>query len=178
MTLLLCFSGQIGSGKSSVSVAVAEVLDWKRTGFGDYLRAEIVRRGGDPTSREALQDLGQSRVHADPVAFCRDVLDFGGFAPDECFIVDGVRHVGIYDILADLASPATARLIFLQVGNITRAMRVQARRNHEDLARADLHRVEAESRDALPRRADAVIDAERSFDEVVAACIDTARGWS
>jgi cytidylate kinase len=43
MTLLLCFSGQIGSGKSSASIAVAEALGWKRTGFGDYLRSERSR---------------------------------------------------------------------------------------------------------------------------------------
>ena len=43
MSVLLCFSGQIGSGKSSVSAAVAEALRWRRTGFGVYLRGEIAR---------------------------------------------------------------------------------------------------------------------------------------
>lgn len=178
MTLLLCFSGQIGSGKSSVSIAVADALGWKRTGFGDYLRAEIVHSGGHPGAREALQELGQSRVDADPVAFCRDVLDFGGFVADEGFVIDGIRHVGIYDVLVDLAAPASARLIFLQAGNITRAARVQPRSDHEDLVRAELHRVEAELGNELPQRADAVINAELSFDEVVAACIDRAKTWS
>ena len=78
MSLLLCFSGQIGSGKSSVSTAVAEVLGWRRTGFGDYLRGEIARLGGDPDDRKALQDLGQQRVEDDSTAFCRDVLVAGG----------------------------------------------------------------------------------------------------
>lgn len=178
MTFLLCFSGQIGSGKSSVSIAVADALGWKRIGFGDYLRAEIVRKEGDPTSREALQELGQSRVDTDPVGFCRDVLDFGGFVVDEGFVIDGIRHVDIYDILAELASPATARLIFLQAGKIVRAGRVQPRRDHEDLARAEQHRVEAELGEELPERADAVIDAELSFDTVVNACIDRAKTWS
>jgi hypothetical protein len=117
-------------------------------------------------------------VDADPVMFCQDVLDFGGFTPAASFIVDGIRHVYIYDILSGLAAPAAARLIFLQAAEATRTTRVEAREDREDLARADLHRVEAELRDALPRRADAVIDAERSFDEVVAACIDSARTWS
>jgi hypothetical protein len=168
----------MGRGMSSVSAAVAHALGWRRTGFGDYLRAEIAYRGGDSSSREALQDLGQSRVDADSVALCRDVLAFGDFTPAASFVVDGIRHVDIYEILTSLASPATARLIFLQAGNAIRTARVQARADRGDLMRADLHQVEAELRDALPRRADAVIDAECSFAEVVAACIDSVRAWS
>lgn len=91
MTVLVCFSGQIGSGKSSVSVAVATALGWSRTGFGDYLRAQIVQAGGDPHSRETLQDLGQRLVEADPEEFCRSVLNDGGFRPGEDFLIDGVR---------------------------------------------------------------------------------------
>ena len=83
MSLLICFSGQIGSGKTSVSAAVAEALGWRRTGFGDYLRSEIERLGGDPSSRQALQDLGQKLVDEDPTAFCREVLLAGGFRPGD-----------------------------------------------------------------------------------------------
>lgn len=177
MTVLLCFSGQIGSGKSSVSTAAAEALGWPRTGFGDYLRAEVRRSGGDP-SREQLQNLGQFRVDADPAAFCRDVLAFGGFTPGMNFVVDGIRHVDVLTILRNLAAPSVARLVFLQAGDANRAARVEKRSDCDDLARAQRHRVEAELCDALPQRADAIIDAERPFDEVVAACIDVARAWS
>jgi hypothetical protein len=107
MSLLLCFSGQIGSGKSSVSAAVAEALGWRRTGFGDYLRSEITLLGGNPDSREALQDLGQRRVDEDPKSFCRDVLTAGGFKSGDNFIVDGVRHVSIFDILVAESKPTT-----------------------------------------------------------------------
>ena len=85
----LLFPGQIGSGKSSVSAAVAAaVLSWRRAGFGDYLRAEIERAGGDPTSREALQELGQHLIEADAEAFCRSVLDAGGFTPGDDFVIE------------------------------------------------------------------------------------------
>jgi dephospho-CoA kinase len=70
MSLLLCFSGQIGSGKSSVTTAISAALGWRRAGFGDYLRSEIARLGGDPNDRKALQNLGQKLVEDDSAAFC------------------------------------------------------------------------------------------------------------
>jgi cytidylate kinase len=177
MSLLICFSGQIGSGKSSISAAVADELGWRRTGFGDFLRAEIARSGGDLASRQALQDLGQKRVDADPEAFCRDVLSTGGFQPGDDFLIDGVRHVAIFRILRGLAAPSTARLLFLQASEAARTARVETRSDHADFQRATGHHVEAELRDALPELADAVMDADRPFGDVVADCVALIRSW-
>ena len=177
MSLLVCFSGQIGSGKSSVSAAVAEALGWHRTGFGDFLRAELARSGADPASRQALQELGQQRVDSDPEAFCRDVLSAGGFQPGDDFVIEGVRHVAIFRILRAQASPSIARLLFLQASNAARTARVEARSDNADFERAGGHRVEAELRDALPEHADAVIDADRPLAEVVADCVALIRAW-
>jgi cytidylate kinase len=173
MSLLLCFSGQIGSGKSSVSIAVANALGWRRTGFGDFLRGEIEGRGGDPDDRKALQDLGQARVDADAATFCRDVLTTGGFQPGDDFVIDGIRHVNIFEILKQVGSPSEAKLLFLGAGEMTRSARVQTRADAADFARASTHRVEAELRDALPDRADAIIDADQPIDRVVSDCL----GW-
>jgi len=177
MSLLLCFSGQIGSGKSSVSTAVAAALGWRRTGFGDYLRGEIVRSGGDPNDRKALQDLGQQRVDTDAVAFCRDVLAAAGFTPGDDLVIDGIRHVAIFEMLAEVGKPSEARLLFLGAPEITRNVRVQSRTDAQDFARASMHRVEIELQDALPQRAGAVIDADQPFDKVVAECLRAMRGW-
>ena len=177
MTVLLCFSGAIGSGKSSVSVAVAQALGWQRTAFGDYVRAEVARIGGDATSRQALQDFGQARVEADAVAFCRDVLAHGGFTPGMNFIIDGVRHLNIYSILIGLADPTKARLIFLAVDDDNRALRVEKRGDQADLVQADQHHVEADLHDSLPQVADALIDASKPLDLVVEDCLRHAYSW-
>ena len=177
MSLLLCFSGQIGSGKSSVSTAVAEALRWRLTGFAEYLRSEIARVGGDPNDRKALQDLGQKRVDEDPTAFCRDVLSAGGFMPGDDFVVDGVRHVRIFEILAEVSTPSQARLLFLGAPETTRLARVEARADARDFARASTHRVEAELRDALPQRADGIVNADQSLDHVVSDCLELVRYW-
>lgn len=177
MSLLLCFSGQIGSGKSSVSSAVAAALGWRRTGFGDYLRSEIVRLGGDPNDRKALQDLGQQRVENDSAAFCRDVLAAAGFQPGDDFVIDGIRHVTIFELLAAVGKPSQARLLFLGAHETTRNTRVQTRADAQDFERASTHRVELELRDALPQRADAVVDADRPLDQVVADCLELVNRW-
>ncbi|WP_316226309.1 AAA family ATPase [Bradyrhizobium sp. SZCCHNS3052] len=177
MSLLLCFSGQIGSGKSSVSTSVAAALGCGRMGFGDYLRSEIARLGGDPNDRKALQDLGQKRVKDDSVAFCRDVLAASGFQPGDNFVIDGVRHVAILEILAKLSKPSKTRLLHLGAAERTRNVRVQSREDGQDFVRASTHHVEAELQDTLPLRADAVIDADQPFDRVVADCLEVVRNW-
>jgi cytidylate kinase len=177
MSLLLCFAGQIGSGKSSVSAAVADALGCRRTGFGDYLRGEITRIGGDPNDRKALQDLGQTRVDNDPAAFCREVLASGGFLAHDDFVIDGIRHVGIFHILVGIIAPTRAMLLFLGAAEATRLSRVESRTDARDFARASEHQVEAELRDALPRRADGIVNAEQPFDSVVADCLQLVQEW-
>jgi hypothetical protein len=177
MSLLLCFSGQIGSGKSSVSTAVASTLAWQRTGFGDYLRSEVTRIGGDPDDRKALQDLGQKRVDEDPRAFCRDVLAFGGFRPGDDFVIDGVRHVGIFELLTVMGEPSQARLLFLGARETNRIMRVKPRPDAQDFGRASKHRVEAELGGVLPQLADGIVDAEQPLDRVVSDCLTFVKRW-
>jgi cytidylate kinase len=177
MSLLLCFSGQIGSGKSSVSAAVAQALGWPRTGFGDYLRAAIARRGGDPNDRQSLQDLGQTLVDADPDAFCRDVLAAGGFTPGDDFIVDGIRHIGIFEILARVSQPSDAKLLFLGAGEAVRAARIISRTDAADFARASAHPVEAELDRALPDLADGHIDADQPLDHVLDQALRFVHLW-
>ena len=63
--LLVCFSGKIGSGKTSTSNAVAKALGCGYASFSGYLRDVVARRGGDPDCRESLQDLGQDRIEED-----------------------------------------------------------------------------------------------------------------
>lgn len=177
MSLLLCFSGQIGSGKSAVSAEVASVLGWARVGFGEYLRSEIERLGGDPGSREALQELGQERVESDATQFCQDVLDAGGFVPGDDFVVDGIRHVRIFEILTSIGAPSQAKLLYLAAQETTRLSRIGTRNDVQDFARASVHQVESELRDELPGRADGIVDAGNSFEQVVGDCIRLIEGW-
>ena len=177
MSLLVCLSGQIGSGKSSVSRAVAQELGCKRIGFGDFLRAELERVGGDSTSRPQLQELGQQRVATDPTGFCRAALAAGGFTTGADFVLDGVRHTEILQILGRLAAPSTVRLVYLDATELQRSQRVAIRDNDADFPRTQTHQVEAESGDALRKQADLVVDADRPRVAVVADCLTAIETW-
>ncbi len=158
--LVVCFSGRIGSGKTSITQILSTALGWPRAGFGDYLRARIAQEGGDPDSRQALQDLGQSLVDADPDGFCLDVLKSANFQPGGDLLLDGIRHVDIKNRITRLVAPSRTILIHLTVDDAELLKRIESRpRGTADLARAEKHRVESELVSSLPQFADRVVDA-------------------
>jgi hypothetical protein len=170
--LVVCLSGRIGSGKSSVANRLAQALGWPKAGFGDYLRMRIAQEGGNPDSRQALQDLGQSLVDADPDQFCADVLGSTGFAPGGNLILDGVRHARIYARIARLVAPSGTCLLHLSADDAHLKQRVGSRpRGAADLDRAESHRVESEVLLELPELADVVLDANCLLAYVVADCL-------
>lgn len=177
--LLVCFSGKIGSGKTSISSAVAKVLGCGYTSFSDYLRDMVAKQGGDPDCRELLQDLGQSRIEQDAELFCRDVLAGAGFVPGENFVLDGVRHVQVLQHLREIAAPSEVRLIFLKAGAGLRSIRVGQRsaREGRDFKRAANHVVEADMDEKLPAAAHAFIDGSLSALVVLEQCIKLIDNW-
>ncbi len=178
MPLVVSFAGQIGSGKSSVSQALATTLNWPRAAFGDYLRKLAVRQGLDAANREVLQDLGQFLVEQDSRSFCRAVLLDGGFSPGINMLIDGVRHVEIQHDITALVAPSPTKLIYLGAGQDERLVRISARSGGQsDFNRAESHLVESELGRGLPEVADAVIDAERELSAVVRECETQIRNW-
>ena len=179
MGLVISFSGQIGSGKSSISSAIATTLGWKRVSFGDYLRAEVKKRGGNPDFRHTLQELGQTLVETNPESFCRSVLELADFLPGGDLIVDGVRHVKIQKIIGKIVAPSNTKLIHFSAHASTRVVRVADRPVCKfDFARADRHPVEEESRYSLPVFADAVVDTQTNLDSVFHECLELVQTWS
>lgn len=178
MGLVVCLSGRIGSGKSSVAAGLCDKLGWARAGFGDYLRKEIARRGGDPSSRQALQDLGQSLVEKDAVAFCRAVVSDAGFVPGGDLVIDGVRHASIQLCLREVAAPSVCKLIFLAADEEERLARVAQRPLGEsDFARAEGHVAEADMVDQLPAMADKIVDGSLQLETVVDECLSAVSAW-
>ncbi|MGI8397443.1 AAA family ATPase [Agrobacterium deltaense] len=177
MAVVVCFSGKIGSGKSSVISELSRSLRWKQAGFGQFVRQEIVRRGDDPHSREALQDFGQRSVEADPEAFCHGLLKSANYRPGEDLLVDGVRHVKIFETLQAIISPASVRLVHLSLTDDAQQVRVDRRTDSADLNRARGHAVEAELISDLPQRADLIVNADVPFEQVIQECLLAIRRW-
>lgn len=172
--LVVCFSGRIGSGKTSVTLALAGRLGWRRAAFGDYLRDRILLEGGDAKDRQALQELGQRLVDTDAELFCREVLSHAGYTRGESLLVDGIRHVAMYRLVTSLVAPVPSRLIHLRADSEYVRDRVERRSSDaNDLARAEAHRVEAELITDVPVAADAIVDGNQEFDAVVRLALAT-----
>ena len=179
ISLVVCFSGKIASGKTSTSRAVASALRCGRASFGDYLRDEVTERGGDPGCRKSLQDLGQGRLDHDAESFCTDVLAAGGFVPGEDFVLDGIRHVEVLPHLISISAPSEVRLIFLKADAGLRSIRVADRsgRVSEDFDRATNHLVEADMEAELPMAAHAIVDSSLPEQDVIKQCIELIDAW-
>jgi dephospho-CoA kinase len=157
--LVLGFVGKIGSGKSTVSTAVAEALGWPRTGFGDYVRA-LAAEKGLAVDRQTLQRLGESLVNEGPTEFCRAVLNQANWEPGKSAVVDGIRHTAIVSALRETVAPTELLLVFVAVADSVRETRVQKRdgQNQVTLNLLDSHSTESEVETSLSKMAHLTVD--------------------
>ena len=122
-SVVLGFSGKIGTGKTTISSGVANVLGWPRVSFGDFIRSEAQRRGLEFT-REALQSIGASLVDGNSERFCRSVLSQANWKPGQNLIVDGVRHAKIAYTLRQIVLPSDFSLVFITLNESVRRKRL------------------------------------------------------
>lgn len=171
-SLVACFSGRIGSGKTSVSRAVAEALGAAWTGFGDFVRATATARSLDASSREVLQDLGAQLIREHGSAWlCEQVIARAGWDGLQPLVIDGVRHVDVLDEIArQLAAHRTVliHLDFDGTGEL-RGLDAASRRL------AELHATEQDVLRALPARANIVVSTNPPLESVVRAVLEFLR---
>jgi dephospho-CoA kinase len=155
---VLCFSGRIASGKTSISRGVAESLLCKYASFGEYIRYVAVKRGLDPNNRKVLQDVGQEQIDKGWSDFCKSLLEFVGWNPGENLIIDGIRHQLAVETIRDIARPINTYMIFIDTNEQIRQSRLQQRGNGQDQKIIENHPVEIESKSELINNADLVVD--------------------
>ncbi|GGG59562.1 AAA family ATPase [Hymenobacter glacieicola] len=166
--MIIAFSGKIGSGKSSVSAAVADVLNLPWVSFGDYVRKQARAQELEPT-REHLQDLGQKLLRADAEAFCKAVLSQ---TPDweNGIVVDGVRHSDVLHIIKRLINQQQLIHIHLELNEPLREARVISREGvveECEQIRMNNHPTEEQVSGLLPSIADIVVSSTGPLDIVV-----------
>src|SRR5262249_926088 len=116
VTPVVCFSGRIGSGKTSVSRAVALQLRAAWTGFGEFMREAAVERGLDPGCRDVLQALGERLIAEQGVNWlCHEVIRRANWTPGQPLVIDGVRHIAVLDELRSQLSGHPLVLIHLDL---------------------------------------------------------------
>jgi cytidylate kinase len=163
-TVIIAVAGPMGVGKTTMCQALAGRLGWPSVSFGDFVRAEAMRRGL-PNTRDELQRLGQELVRA-PEELVGAVVRGADRRHGQGIVVDGVRHIAIVRALRDIGGRRFA-LFFLDAPRSVRLERwAQRGKTLEEYERAERHPVEAE----LPRvraSADWVVDASPSSEAVV-----------
>lgn len=169
--LVLAFAGRIASGKSTVSQKVASTLGWPWTSFGEFLRREAVREGLDPSSRKALQELGQKFIDSGWERFCRSVLRAAHWQRGQPLVIDGIRHAEAVETLKRFTAPVDVKLVFVATEEGVRRGRFRVRKEGEDLNCAERHAVEIQSLETLPRIADFTIDGSLPEEECVAIIV-------
>jgi len=178
--MIVAFAGRIASGKSAVSVAVAEHYSVARVSFGDAVRREAKRRGLSD-SRGALQDLGDELIDAGWDAFCSLVTDQVEWDGHQSLVVDGVRHVGAIEALRRLAGPSRLYLVFVDTAwEQRKAWLAERGVTGPEAIAADSHPNESELDDVV-NRSNFVVANDADLDRVVARVVqsvDEAGGLS
>lgn len=176
-SIIIGFSGKIGSGKTTLSAAVAKALNWPCASFGDYVR-EVARRQGIETSRKMLQEIGALLVE-NPDEFCLSLLEQYGWKPGQHLIVDGIRHAKIIYALRKVTEPSRVFLIFVEVDEKVRKKRLL---NHKDIGKQrdpelESHVTETDVKTALPTMADLLVDGTRPVPDLVNQILAWIRGF-
>lgn len=172
MSLLVAFSGPIGSGKSTVSRQVALELGGIWSGFGNTVRAIAAERN-IPNERKALQSLGADLVANSPDTFCRRVIASSDAKPSQDLIIDGVRHISIRNHLRALSPPRRFCLIYVDAAPDLRMSRLKTRDglSADEVAELSKHSTEVEVETQLSQQADKKIqnfsDPAIAVDEVL-----------
>jgi dephospho-CoA kinase len=111
MSIIIGISGKMGSGKTTLAKLLSSTYDIPIVSFGDYVRSEAKKRDL-VESRILLQELGQSMLEKDAVAFCKNVL-YSKWDGKTSLIVDGIRHRSVYEIIWQLVAPRKFILIYV-----------------------------------------------------------------
>lgn len=167
-SLVLAFSGSIGSGKSTLSLSIAEALNWPYISFGNYVRTAALLRGlGE--SREALQEVGESLIQEGWEQFCKSVLAQATWEPGEPLVVDGIRHVEAVEMLRLLIAPSELHLIHITLNEPTRKARLYKRSpaDYTQIQSIEDHSTEVQVKRQLPQMANLIVSGERSTDDII-----------
>jgi len=176
MASVLALAGRIGSGKTTLTTALARVLECKRASFGDYVRHVVMTRGIEPT-RENLQKIGTELLEQNRLRFCSEVLHHSGWTPGEALVIDGLRHAETIDLIQQLVSPLRLRIVYLEIDDDIRLERLGARGEgeREALFLAEAHSSEQQVTSILARQADLTIDSAAPVRECVRRVVEWAQ---
>lgn len=165
--MLLCISGKINSGKTTLAKELSQAIEWPRVSFGDFVRKEAKKRGLDD-SRTTLQKLGESLLNSDIRLFCQNVLAEANWRHKMPLIVEGIRHQEVLNTLKRIASSEKVVLIYINTENSIRFSRILASGQEVPDER---HSTEIQVQNTLLNKADVVINGNESVEKAISKVV-------
>lgn len=170
---VICFSGRIGSGKTSASRGVAGAIGAAWCGFGDFIRSSAIAAGRDAASREVLQELGAQLIDEHgPAWLCAQVIAAASWNGKTALVIDGVRHADVLDEISRQVIGHPTVLVYLAFDGVRESPRGL---DKESRRRAEQHSTERDVLDVLPSRADVLIPVDAPLERVVQLVLDFLR---
>jgi cytidylate kinase len=165
---VVCFSGRIASGKTTVSRTFAQRAGTALMSFGDYVRSEARARNLDECDRRVLQELGEALINEHGwIDFCRNALALSGWDGSSSLTVDGIRHAEAYAALRRLVAPLRTRLVYLEVSDETVENRRVVRGLDNSPSGNETHSTEIQVVGSLSQMADVVLKSDRPLTETL-----------
>lgn len=162
MTWLICLSGSIASGKTTLAGALQIAFPCSaRLAFGDVVRRRVLIAKRKPTRRN-LQDMGLQLIAEGWSPFVDDLLSDLTIDP-EVLIVEGIRHQEAVDTLTERLPIRKLLLIYVEVGSKQRRQRLACLGETEG---ATEHPVERDV-NGLRATADLVVSTQQPVEKLV-----------
>jgi len=162
MRAVICLSGGIATGKTTVAKALVERFsDAAVCSFGDVVRNQA-RSQGKPLDRETLQIVGLALVEAGWRSFV-DALLADIPQPVQVLVVEGIRHRQAFEEIKRRHLSDIILLVYLEIGSRVQEGRLQERRESPG---TQLHPVES-SLAGVEAIADLVIDGDFPLDWII-----------
>lgn len=172
---VICISGGIASGKTTLASALANETKLPHASFGRFVRSSAAQRNLTE-DRGQLQQIGEHFIEElGWDLFCSKVLSAGGWSVGGGAIVEGIRHVAAFDTITRLVSPVRSLLVFILAAAELREDRIRADRPDDSisLTKAEMHSTERDVQELLVARADLVLDGTRDQRYLVEQVLNT-----
>ncbi len=137
--MIICISGKIGSGKSTLRADLQQHLNYSGYSVSDYLKFELEKRQNKCSlDRENLQTIGEELIKKGYKYFVKNFIEFMGTRDN--VIIDGIRHKDFFNELKKEISYTRIVLITLTVSEDERRERIQER-NRDSLTKLNEQRL-------------------------------------
>ncbi|WP_165375245.1 AAA family ATPase [Roseovarius nitratireducens] len=173
----LGISGKIGSGKTTLVTNLLKEYRFSVASYGAFFRNLAASRNL-PYSRETFQSLTNEylgQLNHDGLAL--EVLKLSDWDGRQSLLIDGIRHIESISAIWPLVRPLPFFLVFLEVPEETRLLRISKRDGLplNAVKLHDLHESEQSVENEIRSIADVII-AENERDAAIEKLFDFVRG--